>query len=378
MDLFDLYARIVLDTSDYEKGVKESTTGFKKLESGISNVKKVAAGISAAVATVSAFLAKAGIEAAAEVRAETSAFQQTFGDMADVATEAIGRVADESGILQTRLNTLGSKIYAFARASGGEVDESMSLMERALKAAADSAAYYDTSVEQATETLQSFLKGNFENDAALGLSATETTRNAKAMELFGQKYAELTEIRKQETLLGMVEDAQRLSGAIGQAAREADGWENVIGNLKEAWRQLQSKMGEPILDMATPIIQKETDYVVSLTKNWDKMEVSINRVSDATKIAAEVAAAFATGFAVQAIIVKFQKARVAISLLTMQLENTTLAQAALNGTMKIGETVVALLTGKMTLAALAQAAMTKAQAGLNAVMTANPIALAKD
>lgn len=63
-------------------------------------------------------------------------------------------------------------------------------MERALRAAADSAAYYDTSVEQATETLQSFLKGNYENDAALGLSATETTRNAAAMELFGQKLFE--------------------------------------------------------------------------------------------------------------------------------------------------------------------------------------------
>ena len=92
----------------------------------------------------------------------------------------------------------------------------MNLMERALKAAADSAAYYDTSVEQATETLQSFLKGNFANDAALGLSATETTRNAAAMELFGQKYNELSEIQKQETLLKMVEDGLLSSGLCAQ------------------------------------------------------------------------------------------------------------------------------------------------------------------
>lgn len=203
-------------------------------------------------------MAREFVESAAAVKAETAAFDQTFGDFAGTATAAIGRVADSSGILQTRLNTLGSKIYAFARSSGGDVDQSMSLMERALQAAADSAAYYDTSVEQATESLQSFLKGNYANDAALGLSATETTRNAAAMELFGEKFKDLTEIQKQETLLQMVLDSQKLSGAMGQAAREADGWDNVLGNLSETWRQFRANVGAPVLENLVPIIQNIT------------------------------------------------------------------------------------------------------------------------
>ena len=220
------------------------------------------------------------IGTAAAVKAEASQFSQTFGDFSDDATAAIDRVANESGILDTRLNNLGTQIYAFARASGGSAEESMVLMEKALQATADSAAYYDRSLEDTAESLQSFLKGNYENDAALGLSATETTRNAAAMELFGQKFNDLTEIQKQQTLLQMVLDAQKLSGAMGQAAREADGWENVQGNLNEAWRQFQANVGAPFLESLVPLVQNITaafqDWQNSV--DWGAFSASVSGV----------------------------------------------------------------------------------------------------
>ena len=393
MNVFDLFIKLSVDDSEVDNGFKRVSNSLGNMKTSIGSVVKAASKIGAVVTTVSTALAAVGVDTAAEVRAEASAFEQTFGDMQNTATKAIGRVAEESGILQTRLNTLGSKIYAFARSSGGDAVESMHLMERALQVAADSAAYYDTSVEQATETLQSFLKGNFANDAALGLSATETTRNAAAMELFGQKYNNLSELQKQETLLKMVEDSQRLSGAMGQAAREADGWENVLGNLKESWRQLKAAFGEPILDSVTPMLQNATVAVQNFTAkvDWEKVANAITQSFDTAvnavtaladtietlaPIIAVAAGAFASlkaGMEIQHLVQGFQNAQVAISLLTMGLKDTTLAQAALNGTMTVGETIVALLTGKMTLAQLAQAAMTKGQIALNAALTANPI-----
>ena len=94
------------------------------------------------------------------------------------------------------------------------------------------------------------------------------------MELFGQKYNNLSELQKQETLLKMVEDSQRLSGAMGQAAREADGWENVLGNLKESWRQLKAAFGEPILDSVTPMLQNATVAVQNFTAKVDREKVA--------------------------------------------------------------------------------------------------------
>lgn len=393
MNLLDLAVKITVDDSGVDSSLNKITSSFETVKNNIGSVIKTASKIGAVVTTVGTALAAVGVDTAAEVRAEASAFEQTFGDMQNTATKAIGNVAEESGILQTRLNTLGSKIYAFARSSGGDAVESMNLMERALKVAADSAAYYDTSLEQTSETLQSFLKGNFENDAALGLSATETTRNAAAMELFGQKYNDLSEIQKQDTLLKMVEDSQRLSGAMGQASREADGWENVLGNLKESWRQLKAAFGAPILDSVTPMLQNATAAVQDFTAkvDWEKVANAVTQSFDTAvnavtaladtietlaPIIAVAAGAFASlkaGMEIQHLVQGFQNAQVDISLLTMGLKDTTLAQAALNGTMTIGETIVALLTGKMTLAQLAQAAMTKGQIALNAALTANPI-----
>lgn len=338
MNAFDIFVKLTVDTGDVEKGL--TTAKNKALAFGdvlkanvlggviVDGVKKLGSAIKN--------MSGAFIESAADVKAEESAFKQTFVDLGDAASEAIGRVADSSGILQTRLNTLGSKIYAFARSSGGDATESMSLMERALQAAADSAAYYDTSVEQATETLQSFLKGNFENDAALGLSATETTRNAAAMELFGQKYNDLSEIQKQQTLLKMVEDSQKLSGAMGQAAREADGWENVTGNLSEAWRQFQANVGTPFLESLIPVIQDITEAFQEWMNNvdWDKFSKKITdfvtTILDNGDTIISVVAGIGAGFVAWNVASMISGVVKAIQAYQAANEGATIAQAALN------------------------------------------------
>nr|DAE00795.1 MAG TPA: tail tape measure protein [Siphoviridae sp. ctEqU3] len=255
---------------EYGKSTKDAKGGVKSLgdlikanltsEAIIGGVKALAGAMKEA-ASAAIELGKESVDAAAQVNAENSQFEQTFGDLGDNAAAAIQRVADSSGILDTRLRPAASQIYAFARASGGDAVESMDLMETALQAAADSAAYYDRSLEDTTDSLMSFLKGNFSNDAALGVSATETTRNAAAMELFGQKYNDLSEVQKQQTLLKMVTDAQELSGAMGQAAREAEGWENVQGNLNEALRQAKADIGQELLPSVTAMAQAFTEVL---------------------------------------------------------------------------------------------------------------------
>ena len=91
---------------------------------------------------------------------------QTFGELEDKARSVMSTVAKSSGIMETRLQGVGTSIYAFAKTSGMDSASAMSMMKDALQATADSAAYYDRSLEETAESLKSFLKGNYANDAA--------------------------------------------------------------------------------------------------------------------------------------------------------------------------------------------------------------------
>ena len=217
------------------------------------------------IASAAKDMAASFVQSAADVRAETAQYAQTFGELAGEADAAIQQVADSANTLPSLLKPAATSIYAFARSSGADTAQAMDLMAQSMQVAVDAAAYYDRSLSDVTETLQSFLKGNYENDAALGVSATEATRNAQAMEMFGQAFNDLTEIQKQQALLQMVVDAQKLSGAMGQAAREADGWQNVQGNLNEAWRQFAAVKGQAMLDALIPAMQEVTSLLTGLT-----------------------------------------------------------------------------------------------------------------
>lgn len=222
------------------------------------------------------------IEVAASVKAADAQFEQTFGDLEETARASLESISDDTKIASTRMQESFTRIFAFAQTVGTESDEAMNIASRAMLAAADSAAYYDRSIEDATETLQSFLKGNFENDAALGIAATETTRNTKANELYAKSFKELSESQKVDVLLSMVEAGNAASGALGQAARESDAWENVTGELTESMRQLQAQAGKAALKKITPIIQKITKACYELIDevDWDEFGDTVADVID--------------------------------------------------------------------------------------------------
>lgn len=218
-------------------------------------------------------------EASAEAKALQSQFEQVFGEVEKDASEKLEKIAENTGILTNRIKGSFVQIAAFAKTTGMKEAESLGVAARAMTLAADSAAFYDREIKDVTASLQSFLKGNYANDAALGLSATETTRNAAANELYGKSFKDLSEAQKQLTLLKMVEDANKASGALGQATRESDTWVNQLGNLKQVFVDFKAAIGDGFLKpavgglkLAVSLLKTGAEKVKEFTKEGGKLD----------------------------------------------------------------------------------------------------------
>ncbi len=265
MDLFTLVARLGMDSSEYERGISKARGSFSELSSSIS-AKTVALGnmISHAMekaVNMAGDLGRSAIQNAADVTAERAQFQATFGVMQGEAEKAFAGIEKETGIFGTRLQNVGTKAFSQFAGAGIKGADGLAAMEEYTKLAADAAAYYDISLEDADARLRSFLRGNTEAGDAIGLFTSESQRNTAAMEKYGAKWKDLTEAQKQMLMLDISKDIYEQSGAIGQAARESDNWTSVVGNLKEAWKQVSALFGAPIVAVITPILQSVSDWL---------------------------------------------------------------------------------------------------------------------
>ena len=261
MDLFTLVAKIGLDSKEYEQGIKGAKQGFEKLDTWmVAKAQLIADGVKRAFSTIADF-AKDAVTAAADVAAEKAQFAATFDGIEEAANGVLASVSNETGILATRLQQVGTKAFSQFKGAGIDAAGALSMMGEYTRIAADAAAYYDISLEDADVRLRSFLRGNTEAGDAIGLFTSESQRNSKAVELYGTKWTNLTEAQKQNLMLNVAKEIYDQSNATGQASREMDGWVNVVGNLQRVWKDVLAVVGAPFYESLTPVVQKLSEFL---------------------------------------------------------------------------------------------------------------------
>ncbi len=136
------------------------------------------------------------------------------------------------------------------------------------------------------------------------------------------------------------------------------------------------KLIDDVISSAGTVMDNVVPRVETIITNiFDVIDKRLPYLKDTLTSIAVIFAGMKIGSFIQTVVQGFQAAQVQLALYNATANGTTIAQAALNGTLTLGQTVVALFTGKVTLAELATGLWTKAQAALNAVMSANPIML---
>ena len=143
MELFKLFGKIVVDNSEANDDIDESTKKAKDSSDSISSsFKKIGAAIATFVTVDKIIQFGAGcLTAAADANAASSQFSQVFGDLESKAGKSLSGIADEAGISENRLKGSFTQIAAFAKTTGMDTESALGLSERAMIAVADSAAF---------------------------------------------------------------------------------------------------------------------------------------------------------------------------------------------------------------------------------------------
>ena len=301
MNLFKIFGTIAVNNSTANTAI-DDTADRASSASGVmqSAFKKIGAAVVTylAVDKIMAF-GQAIVQASAEVSAEQSAFEQIMGDYASQAQEKLNSVADATGVMASRLTPYMTSITAKFKGLGYDIDDATSLAQRGLTLASDAAAFWDKSLDDSMGALNSFINGSYEGGEAIGLFANDTQLASYAVKQGivseAKEWSNLDEARKQATRLQYAEDMYKLSGATGQAAKEADQYANVQANLTEKWRQFKAQLGEPVLqNIVIPAMDKLSGVVDFASQKFKEAQPFIesfsNKISAAKDVASELGA----------------------------------------------------------------------------------------
>lgn len=245
MNVFDLCAKIVLDTGDYEKGLEdasEKTSSFAdKLKTGLATAAKVGtAAIGAAAAGIAA-LTKSSIEGYAEYEQLVGGVETLFKASSDVVQEYAANAYNTAGLSANEyMETVTSFSASLLQSLNGDTQAAAEYANTAITDMSDNANKMGTSMEMIQNAYQGFAKQNFTmlDNLKLGYGGTKEEMErllADAEKISGIEY----DISSYADIVDAIHVVQTEMGITGTTAKEAS--ETIAGSMaaaKSAWKNL--------------------------------------------------------------------------------------------------------------------------------------------
>ena len=284
MDVFDLWAKISLDTGDYEsqlEGAGKKAHSFgDKLKSGLAaSAKAGAAAITAAGAAIGV-LAKQAVDGYAGYEQLVGGVKTLFGTEAESVEEyaaSVGKSVSEAqseydSLVRSQNTVMDNAANAFQTAGlsanqymetvtsfsasllqslGGDTEAAARLADMAITDMADNANKMGTDIEMIQNAYRGFSRANFTmlDNLALGYGGTKEEMErllADAEKLSGIKY----DISSYSDMIEAIHVVQTEMGITGTTAAEAATTiQGSVAAAKSAWSNLVAGLGDENADL---------------------------------------------------------------------------------------------------------------------------------
>lgn len=211
MNLMDLYAKITLDDSEFNKGLDGASSNVgklgEKIKSGLATAAKVGAAALTAAATGIGVLVKQSVDSYGEYEQLVGGVETLFKDSAGKVQEYAANAYKTSGMsANDYMNTVTSFSASLLQSLGGDTEKAAKYADGAITDMSDNANKMGTSMESIQYAYQGFAKQNYTmlDNLKLGYGGTK------------------------EEMVRLVNDAHKVNGAI----KENDlSFQNVVAAI---------------------------------------------------------------------------------------------------------------------------------------------------
>lgn len=273
MDIFDLSAKITLDSSRFESGLQdagEKVSGFgTTLKNGLKKAAKISAAfVGIAGAGVSAIL-KESFGAYANFEQLVGGVETLFKGSADTVQEYAANAYKTAGLSANEyMETVTSFSASLLQSLGGDTEKAAKVGDMAISDMSDNANKMGSSMESIQNAYQGFAKQNYTmlDNLKLGYGGTKTEMErllADAEKISGVEY----DISSLSDVYEAIHVIQTELDITGTTAKEAQSTiQGSFSMMKSAWTNLLTGLADPDADLSE-LIGNLVDSAKSVLSN---------------------------------------------------------------------------------------------------------------
>lgn len=277
MDVFDLFAKIKLDSSGYEKGLSNARDLAGRVSSGIMSAFKVATDTIAGVGSALVGLTKQSLDAVAVHEQLVGGVDKIFGEASKKVQEYADQAFMTAGVSANQyMETVTGFSASLLQSLGGDTDKAAEYANRAIIDMSDNVNTYGSSMQSVQYAYQGFAKQNYMmlDNLKLGYGGTKeemerliadaSTMTSEMAELGVTVDADSMSFGNIINAISVMQKHMKISGTTSKEASNTIS--GSIGSMKAAWQNFLTGTGSP--DQYIEVLKKS---VGNVTNNLSKI-----------------------------------------------------------------------------------------------------------